>query len=57
MTRVLKKTKSLKGLYIPELIAELRKLKQISFGKKKVLTEISKKQKIFSLPLEQTSDV
>jgi transposase len=52
MTRVLKKTKSLKGLYIPELISELRKLKQITFGKKKVLTEISKSKKIFSLPLE-----
>ena len=45
IAKVLRETKSLKSLFIPELIAELRKLKQISIGKKKVLTEISKRQK------------
>jgi hypothetical protein len=45
IAKVLRETKSLKSLYIPELLSELRKLKQISIGKKKVLTEISKRQK------------
>jgi transposase len=49
ITGILKQTKSLKGLWVPELISELRKLKQITFGRKKVLTEISRRQKdIFS---------
>jgi hypothetical protein len=45
MARKLRESKSLKSLYIPELLSELRKLKQITIGKKKVLTEISKRQK------------
>jgi transposase len=45
MAKKLKESKSLKSLYIPELLSELRKLKQITIGKKKVLTEISKRQK------------
>jgi hypothetical protein len=45
IAKVLRETKSLKSLYIPELLSELRKLKQIRIGKKKVLTEISKRQK------------
>ena len=49
ITGILKKTKPLKGLWVPELISELRKFKQITFGRKKVLTEISRRQKdIFS---------
>jgi transposase len=49
IARVLRETKPLQLLYIPELLSELRKLKQISIGKKNVLTEISKRQKdIFS---------
>lgn len=42
---VLKKSKLPDSLCIPELFSELRKLKQITFGKKKALTEVSKTQK------------
>jgi transposase len=45
IARVLRETKSLRSLSIPELVCELRKLKQIRIGRKKVLTEISKRQK------------
>jgi len=49
MKVVLKKSKLPDSLYIPEMLSELRKLKQITFGKKKALTEVSKFQKdIFS---------
>jgi transposase len=42
---VLKKSKLPASLSIPELLSELRKLKQITFGKKKALSEVSKTQK------------
>jgi len=42
---VLKKSKLSDSLCIPELFSELRKLKQITFGKKKALTEVSRAQK------------
>jgi transposase len=45
MKAVLKKSKLPDSLYIPEMLSELRKLKQITFGKKKALTEVSKFQK------------
>jgi transposase len=49
INKVAKSSKALASLCVPELLFELRKLKQITFGKKKALTEISKKQKdIFS---------
>jgi transposase len=45
MSVVLKKSALPASLYIPELLSELRKLKQITFGKKQALTEVSKTQK------------
>ncbi len=45
MKAVLSKSKLPDSLYIPEMLSELRKLKQITFGKKKALTEVSKFQK------------
>ncbi len=45
MKAVLRKSKLPNSLYIPEMLSELRKLKQITFGKKKALTEVSKFQK------------
>jgi len=45
MKAVLRKSKLPDSLYIPEMLSELRKLKQITFGKKKALTEISRLQK------------
>jgi transposase len=60
MKVVLKKSKLPDSLYIPEMLSELRKLKQITFGKKKALTEVSRLQKdiftAFGLKLDpQTS--
>jgi transposase len=47
--RVLRKSKLQGSLCIPELLSELRKLKQVTFGRRKALTELSKKQReIFS---------
>jgi transposase len=49
MNVVLKTSKLSDSLCIPEMLSELRKLKQITFGKKRALTEISKTQRdIFS---------
>jgi hypothetical protein len=49
MSVVLKNSKLQDSLCIPEMLSELRKLKQIMFGKKKALSEVSKTQKdIFS---------
>jgi transposase len=45
MSVVLRKSKLPDSLFIPEMLSELRKLKQITFGKKKALTEVSKTQK------------
>ncbi|MFZ4618713.1 MAG: IS1634 family transposase, partial [Rectinemataceae bacterium] len=45
MKVVLRKSKLPDSLYIPEMLSELRKLKQITFGKKKALTEVSRLQK------------
>jgi transposase len=45
MSVVLKQSALPSSLYIPELLSELRKLKQITFGKKRALTEVSKSQK------------
>ena len=46
---VLKNSKLPDSLFIPEILSELRKLKQITFGKRKALTEVSRLQKdIFS---------
>ncbi|MDP2815674.1 MAG: IS1634 family transposase [Rectinemataceae bacterium] len=45
MNVVLKKAKPSDSLCIPEMLSELRKLKQIMFGKKKALSEVSRKQK------------
>lgn len=42
---VLKKSKLPDSFCIPEMLSELRKLKQITFGKKKALTEVSRTQK------------
>ena len=49
MSVVLKNSKLQDSLCIPEMLSELRKLKQIMFGKKKALSEVSRTQKdIFS---------
>jgi transposase len=45
MNVVLKNSKLHDSLCIPEMLSELRKLKQITFGKKKALSEASKTQK------------
>lgn len=45
MKVTLKKSKLPASLCIPEMLSELRKLKQITFGKKKALTEVTKTQK------------
>jgi hypothetical protein len=45
MKAVLRKSKLPDSLYIPEMLSELRKLKQIIFGKKKALTEVTRLQK------------
>jgi transposase len=46
ITGILKKArKPVNSLGVPELVSELRKLKQITFGRRKALTEISKRQK------------
>lgn len=53
---VLRDSKSRDSMCIPEMLAELRKLKEITFGKKKALSEITKMQKLifsaFGLRLE-----
>ena len=44
---------------VPEMLAELRKLKQLTFGKKKALSEISKTQRkifaSFGIPLDSAT--
>jgi transposase len=45
MNTVLKKSFSHDSLCIPEILSELRKLKQITFGKKNALTEVSRTQR------------
>ena len=45
MSVVLKNSKLRDSLCIPEMLSELRKLKQIMFGKKKALSEVSRTQK------------
>ena len=59
LSAVLREMKDQKGrqpMCVPELLAELRKLKQLTFGKKKALSEISKTQRkifaSFGIPLD-----
>jgi transposase len=59
LSAVLRDMKALKdreSMCVPEMLAELRKLKQLTFGKKKALSEISKTQRkifaSFGIPLD-----
>jgi transposase len=54
--RDMKTQKDRHSMCVPEMLAELRKLKQLTFGKKKALSEISKTQRqifaSFGIPLD-----